>query len=37
MLVDQEAACKRTGAPAEALCGRTFFMLATAAARSRRR
>jgi len=36
MLVDQEAACKRTGAPAEALCGRTFYMLATAAARARR-
>ena len=36
MLLESEASCKRTGAPAEALCGRTFFMLATAAARAKR-
>jgi DNA polymerase-3 subunit delta len=37
MLFEAEAACKRTGAPAEAICGRALFMLATAAARARRR
>ncbi|MCP4328306.1 MAG: DNA polymerase III subunit delta [Alphaproteobacteria bacterium] len=37
VLVDAEAACKRTGMPAEAICGRALLMLANAAQRARRR
>ncbi len=37
MLFESEASCKRTGMPAEAICGRALYRVATAAARSRRR